>query len=150
MLPKNRRPPASVMPAHDWTSPGRPNAHFNFRRGTSAAERAAARAGWKRVLDRSWPNPFHTGAPAVIANVPRPVVHIAFGAGAIENGVPKLRPLAYSAIARRSAAVRSWVMVTIGPASSDSRMRCGLIERSASRDGARSTAVSWHDEHNSL
>ena len=142
MLPKNSRPPASVMPAHDWTSPGRPNAHFSFSRGTSAAERPAPGAAWKRVFEAFWPKPFHAGPAGVIVNVPRPEVHIALAAGASENGVPKLRPLANSAIARRSCAVRSCVIATMGPASSASRIRCGLMARSASREGARSTAVS--------
>jgi hypothetical protein len=80
------------MPAHDCTSPGQPNAHFNFRRGTGrggepGAGRRLEGARWWRF----WPKPFHTGAAGVIVNVPRPVVHIAFGAGAIENAVPKLR-----------------------------------------------------------
>src|SRR5687768_2067560 len=44
-----------VMP---W---GIPNAHFNFKRGTSAAVRRAAAAGWKRVFARSFPQPFHDG-----------------------------------------------------------------------------------------
>jgi hypothetical protein len=109
MLPKKSRPPARVIPAHDCTSPGRPNAHFNFSFGTSAAESPAAGAAWKRVFDAFCPKPFHVDAAGVIAKVPRPVVHIAFCAGAIENGVPKPRPLANSAIARRSAAVRSCV-----------------------------------------
>src|SRR6185503_21240032 len=100
MLPKNSRPPASVSPAHDWTSPGRPNAHFSFSFGTAAADSPPPGSRWKRAFDAFCPKPFQAGPAGVMVNVPRPVAHSAFGAGAIENGVPKLRPLANSAIAR--------------------------------------------------
>ena len=87
---------------------------------------------------------------ASVTILPAALVSIPFGAVIAHSRISKLRPLANSAIARRSVAVRSWVIATIGPASIASRIRCGLMARSASRDGARSTAVSWHDEHSSL
>jgi hypothetical protein len=40
---------------------GRPNAHFNFRFGTCAAEMPAAFADWKRALVASALHPFHDG-----------------------------------------------------------------------------------------
>jgi len=65
---------------------------------------------------------------------------MAFGAGAIVKGSPSDLPLANSASARRSAVVRPCVIETIDPNSRTSRMCCGLILRSTSKPGARSTA----------
>jgi hypothetical protein len=58
--------------------------------------------------------------------------------GAMLNGVSNEPPLANSAIARRSAAVRPCVIDTIDPNSSVSRIRCGGMARNRSRAGARS------------
>src|SRR5689334_11395816 len=57
----NTRPDTTVGCALLVMPFGIPKAHFNFRRGTSAAVRRAAAAGWNRVLARSGLQPFHAG-----------------------------------------------------------------------------------------
>src|SRR5688500_9400625 len=143
MLPTYRRPSCSVIAAHDCTSPGRPNAHFSLSRGTSAAVMPAAAAGWNRVFDGFCPNPLQRAAFAAGALAGAAPVHIADGAGAIENGAPNDLPLTNSASARRSAVVRPWVIDTIEPNSSASSTSCGVMARKMSSDGARSVAVLW-------
>ena len=57
----NTRPDTTVGCALLVIPFGMPKAHFNLSRGTSAAVSRAAAAGWKRVLARSFPQPFHDG-----------------------------------------------------------------------------------------
>ena len=92
---------------------------------------------WNRVFERFWPKPFQTGCEGSIENAVF-VRHIAFCAGSIVKRSPSDLPLANSASARLSAVVRPWVIDTIDPNSSTSRIRCGVIARSTSRLGARS------------
>src|SRR5262245_61312310 len=99
MLPTNTRPPTTVMPAQDCTSPGSPNAHFNSSRGTSFADKPVL-DDWKRVFERFCPKPFQAGCEGSMEN-PASARHIALGAGAIVKGSPSDLPLANSAIARR-------------------------------------------------
>src|SRR5688572_25368795 len=124
MLPTKSRPPTTVIPAHDCTSPGRPKAHFNLSFGTSAADSPGD--DWNRAFERFCPNPFQTGCDVSIENVEFDR-HIAFAAGSIVKRSPSDFPLANSASARRSAVVRPCVIDTIDPNSSTSRIRCGVI-----------------------
>src|SRR5215831_8869784 len=57
------RLPATVTCEPDADTPGKPNAHFSFRRGTAAGDSPAAAAGTNRVLRASPPKPFQA-APA--------------------------------------------------------------------------------------
>ena len=59
------------------------------------------------------------------------------------NGVENDFPLAYSAIALRSAVVRPCVIATMEPNSSACSIRWGARARSDRRSGARSTPASW-------
>ena len=42
-------------------APGKPNAHFSFRRATSEGASRAMSAGWKRCCEGSTPHPFQCG-----------------------------------------------------------------------------------------
>ena len=66
--------------------------------------------------------------------------------GDVFSAVPNRLPVRYSAIARRSAAVRLFAIVTIAPVSMAARTRSGVMERNASRCGARLMPASWHCE----
>src|SRR5215471_11658952 len=61
-LPTNTLPATTVGCDAEVSPVGNPNAHFSFRFGTCAAVRPAPRAGWKRVLALSIPQPFQVGA----------------------------------------------------------------------------------------
>src|SRR5438477_360672 len=60
----NTRPAAIVGCVFAETPAGKPKAHFSFNRGTCAAVRPAACAGWNRELDISAPQPFHAAPRA--------------------------------------------------------------------------------------
>src|SRR4029079_9788627 len=100
------RDPTIVTCDPDADTPGSPNAHFTFSFGTSAAERPAAAADWKRVLRRSPPHPFHaaaaSGSFAALAAEQNAVLAIA-SSGALYD--PGARPVTNAATARRSAGV---------------------------------------------
>src|SRR5438045_2463712 len=98
-LPTNTRPPAIVDWAFACRSPGKPNAHLSFKRGTSAAESPAIGASWKRVLLVVTPQPFHLG-PEDGSNASFPP-HIAFGGGAVLSGLSNVLPVRNSEMARR-------------------------------------------------
>src|SRR5512146_2464147 len=98
-------------------APGKPNAHFTFKRGISFRLNPAARAGWWRrfVLAGLTPHPFQEGAfrdnGAGVAQAPIP------GLDGPVSGWPRK-----SATARRSASV-SWLpCALITPDSSARRM----------------------------
>src|SRR5204862_2222112 len=120
-LPTNTRPPMMVACAFDCRSPGKPNAHFNFSFGTSAALRPAVRASAKRVLDvLAPPQPFHDIAPGALASnvfAFSDCGHIARGSGVIASVLRSGLPLTASAMARRSAALRPATIEIIGPVS---------------------------------
>src|SRR5881394_1510588 len=90
-LPTNTRPPAIVDWAFACRSPGKPNAHLSFKRGTSAAESPAIGASWKRVLLVVTPQPFHLGpedgSNASLSPAPPGAEHIACGDGAVLSGL---------------------------------------------------------------
>src|SRR6185437_6435299 len=103
-LPTYARLPATVTCEPDADTPGNPNAHFSFSRGTAVGDSPAAAAGWKRVLKMLPLKPFHAGARGSSG------VGVAQNAdfGMTSSGVryePAGRPVTYSATARRSAGV---------------------------------------------
>src|SRR5438876_11535289 len=108
-LPTKTRPPTIVACAFDCKSPGKPNAHFSFSFGMSAAVRPALRESVNRVLDvLAPPQPFHAG-PAdglnfAFAAAGFAAEHMAFGNGVISSVLRSVLPVMASAIARRSAA----------------------------------------------
>src|SRR5215467_3094941 len=101
-LPVKRRPLTTVMPPHAEFESGKPKAHFNLRRGTSAA--VSPEAGWKTVLVRSGDQPFHCGSDAGSRNGgcagQRPVVDPV-------TSPPSFLPVRNSALAQMSAATDS-------------------------------------------
>src|SRR5262245_27838009 len=99
-LPANTRPATTVGCAFDDSPVGKPNAHFSFNRGTSAAVRSAEAAGWKRVLPLSLPQPFQP-APAAGSVMGGLLVHL-FGmpVAAPAFALPIGRPAMNSAILR--------------------------------------------------
>jgi hypothetical protein len=58
-LPTNTCPPMTVGCANAEMSPSKPNAHFNFNRGTCAVVSFATAAGANRALSRAGLQPFH-------------------------------------------------------------------------------------------
>ena len=143
-LPTNTRPPTTVGCASAARSPGKPNAHLSFRRGTCAAVNPAAVPSCSRVLKVLTAQPFHAGPASGPAKSPESPEHIDCGNGLVTRGRPKDFPLTNSAMARRSRAVRPALIEIMTPLSSAARTRSGDIVRSASRLGARSKPVSWH------
>src|SRR6185503_9407805 len=112
-LPTNTRPPAIVDCAFDWRSPGKPNAHLSFSRGTSAAVSPAIAASWNRTLLVVTPQPFHFGPDdgsnaILLPALPEPpdAAHIACGGGAVLSGLSNFLPVRNSEMARRSAEER--------------------------------------------
>src|SRR5215831_11110845 len=107
-LPTNTRRPTIVACAFDWRSPGKPNAHFNFSFGTSAAVSPALFASWNLVFAvLAPPQPFHVGPALMSKGVAlRFASHMAFGNGAISSVFRSFFPVTASAMARRSAALR--------------------------------------------
>src|SRR5438477_2400397 len=57
-LEMNRRPPTTTGCARAAVTPGSPNAHFSFRRGTSGALMPPLSAGTYRVFVTVPPQPF--------------------------------------------------------------------------------------------
>src|SRR5438874_429138 len=85
-LPTYTRPPAIVGCASAPTSPGKPNAHFSFRRGTWAAVNPANAPSWRRVLDVFALQPFHRGPVSGLEKRPDAAVHMACAEGVVSNG----------------------------------------------------------------
>src|SRR5207249_1427518 len=60
-LARKSRPPTTAGCARAASTPGMPNAHFNFNFGISAALRPPLSAGWNRAFPTPAPHPFHDG-----------------------------------------------------------------------------------------
>src|SRR5215813_13386239 len=137
-----------VACAFDWRSPGKPNAHFNFNFGTSAAVRPALFASAKRVFDVfAPPQPFHVVTVGSNGFDFSDDGHIARGSGVISRELRSFLPVSASAMARRSAALRPVTIDIIGPVSIAARTRSADIARSASISGAPLTPPMWHCVH---
>ena len=144
-VPTNTRPPTIVGCASALSSPGKPNAHLSFRRGTSAA----VSPGHSPLLI---PRVRGVHAPAVpartgerIGEFARRARHIACGgrrrAERLREGLPGHELRDRPALdAGPAAAIES-----IAPLSSAVSTRSGVIACSASRVGARPCPVSWHE-----
>src|SRR5262245_35698273 len=129
------RPPATTGCVPPEVAPGSPNAHFNFRRGTSRAESLAASAAWKRAFARPAPQPFQPGPLSDARNgAPEPAQNAETGTTA--GSFVKRLPERYSASTRRCALERSADIAFIDPFLSASRICPGLIRLMASRFGA--------------
>ena len=138
-------------------APGNANAHFNVSFGTSSAVRPAALAGWKRVFDRSLPQPFHIGSDAglviaalTIDGAQAPTVGSALAAvvapevsgmttgGGVGAGGEAAAPERNVATACFSAADSPWPFAAITPPGSRDAMICWTDRaRRFSRDGER-------------
>src|SRR6202041_3697154 len=135
-LPMNIQPPTTVGCAHAEVASGKPNAHFNLSRGSSAALRPAETADCSRLFSVVAPQPFQLGPD--IRNLeddsqrPReaPV------------GSPvRIVPPRYSAIARRSGPLKVAPWIRIEPFASTSRIAAAERCRRTSGAGARESAA---------
>src|SRR5882672_3495684 len=85
-LPTKTRPPTTVGCALASRSPGKPNAHFTFRREACAAVKPAAFAVWNRVLLVLSPQPFQLLPASGLSNAfPLAGTHIADCAGVVDR-----------------------------------------------------------------
>src|SRR5262245_56413294 len=143
-LPMNSRPPAIAGCAHADAVSGNPNAHFSRSFATCAAVSPACSAGWKCVFSSDAPQPFQNGAAEGSPSGIR-FPHVPTAAPVT---VPRsLRPLTYSAIARRSSPLSARPWYRIDPAVSASTIACGDRRRSASSVGARGASALWQVPH---
>src|SRR6185295_16784773 len=104
-LEMNTRPPATTGCARAAVTPGRPNAHFSFSRGTSGALSPPLSAGTKRVLVTVPPQPFQL-EPLVGSDMAGTGV-VQRADAAIGVGDPSARPARNSATDFFSASLRS-------------------------------------------
>src|SRR5215831_15205722 len=104
-LEMNRRPPTTTGCARAAVTPGNPNAHFNFKRGTSGALMPPLSIGTYRVFVTVPPQPFQL-APFVGSDIDGAAV-VQRADSAIGVGDPTARPARNSATAFFSSAFRS-------------------------------------------
>src|ERR1039458_2693323 len=88
------------------TSPGKPNAHLSFSRGTWPGANPDAGTSWKRVFARSLPQPSQCGSAKGSRKSPEAAPHITCFEGTMSESGPNDFSVTNSAIARRSASFR--------------------------------------------
>src|SRR5882672_1409941 len=129
------RPPATTGCVPPELAPGSPNAHANFRRGTSRAVIPAASPDWNRVFVIPAPQPFQLGPVSEARNGPAVLLQnadLGMIAGSLASGLPDR----YSARTRRCARLRSAACAFIAPFSNAWRICSALIRLKMSRLGA--------------
>src|SRR5215831_5983219 len=102
-LDTKSRPPTTTGCARAAMTPGNPNAHFSFRRGTSGAVMPPLSAGTYRVLVTVPPQPFQF-VPLVGSDIAGAAV-VQRAASGIGVGDPTARPASSSATAFLSASL---------------------------------------------
>src|SRR5438046_10011187 len=104
-LDTKSRPPTTTGCARAAMTPGNPNAHFNFSRGTSGAVMPPLSAGTYRVFVTVPPQPFQL--EPFVGSVIAGAAVVQRADSAIGAGDPNARPARNSAIAFFSASLRS-------------------------------------------
>src|SRR5205809_6496228 len=104
-LETKSRPPTTTGCARAPVTPGKPNAHFNFSRGTSGAVMPPLSAGTYRVFVTVPPQPFQF--EPLVGSVIAGAAVVQRAASAIGVAEPTTRPARNSATAFFSASLRS-------------------------------------------
>src|SRR5713226_5087608 len=144
-LPTNTFPATMVGWPKARESPSKPKAHLSFRRGTSAAERPAMAAGWKRWFDKSGLQPFHCGTFGSTEKLFDDAGHRPTGGwGAASDFARGAPPVRNAAMASRWAGVRDPAISRITPVSRVRAMDVAGMYWRVVRSGARCPELpSW-------